>query len=115
MFYAEHLQKAFGALTVLDGVDFVVGTGERAGLVGPNGAGKTTLLRLIAGEDEPDTGTAGWRGAALGYLRQEAGLDPQRTVLEELWTAFPEIRRTELRLHEVATLIECGEGGIDSL
>src|SRR3990172_8654269 len=115
MFYAEHLQKAFGALTVLDGVDFVVGTGERAGLVGPNGAGKTTLLRLIAGEDEPDKGTAGWRGVTLGYLKQEAGLDPQRTVLEELWTAFPEARRTELRLHEVARQIDGGKGDIDAL
>jgi len=114
MFYAEGVSRSYGGLDVLEDVSFVVGNGERVGLVGPNGAGKTTLLRLLAGEDEPDAGEAGHRGS-LGYLRQEAGLDPARTLVEELWTAFPEARATEARLHEVAERIERGKGDIDAL
>jgi ATP-binding cassette subfamily F protein 3 len=114
MFFAESISKSFGGLDVLEDVSFVVGSGERVGLVGPNGAGKTTLLRLLAGEDEPDAGEAGHRGS-LGYLRQEAGLDSNRTLVEELWTAFPEARRAEERLREIALRIERGEGDIDGL
>ena len=91
---------------MLTNISFIIGDGERVGLVGPNGAGKSTLLKLLAGEDEPDKGSAGHRGGAVGFLRQEAGLDAGRTLMEELWTAFPEARAVDQRLHEVATLIE---------
>ncbi len=115
MLYADQVSKSFGGLRVLEEVSFTIGNGERAGLVGPNGAGKTTLLRLLAGDEEPDRGEAGFRGAVIGYLHQEAGLDPDRTLLEELWTAFPEAREVERRLHETASRIERGEGDIDAL
>ena len=123
MLFAEDVHKAFGPLEVLKGLTFAVGKGERVGLVGPNGAGKTTLLRLVAGEDEPDQGVAGTKGSAananpaevIGYLRQEAGLDSDRTLLEELWTAFPEARATEIRLHEIAAELEGGAGDMDAL
>jgi ATP-binding cassette subfamily F protein 3 len=116
MLYAESLSKSFGPLEVLRDVSFSVGKGERVGLVGPNGAGKTTLLRILAGEDDDYAGRAGTKGAeGLGYLRQEAGLESDRTVLEELWTAFPEARRAELRLHEIADALEHGAGDADSL
>ncbi len=92
MLYAEQVSKSYGGLNVLSEVSFTIGDGERVGLVGPNGAGKTTVLRLIAGEDEPDKGKVGYRGGTVGYLRQEAGLDPERRLLDELWTAFPDAR-----------------------
>jgi len=60
---AEGVQKRFGALVVLDGVDFVVGPGEAVGIVGPNGAGKTTLLNVLAGSLRPDRGRVRLRGA----------------------------------------------------
>jgi ATP-binding cassette subfamily F protein 3 len=72
-------------------------------------------LKLLAGEDEPDKGSAGHRAGAVGFLRQEAGLDPGRTLMEELWTAFPEARAVDQRLHEIASLIERGSGDIDVL
>ena len=50
------LSKRFGALTVLDDVDFVVGRDAAVGIVGPNGAGKTTLLNLLAGALAPSGG-----------------------------------------------------------
>jgi branched-chain amino acid transport system ATP-binding protein len=49
----------FGALLVLDGVDFSVSAGEAVGVVGPNGAGKTTLLSLLVGAHAP-TGALSW-------------------------------------------------------
>ncbi|MCH8813916.1 MAG: ABC-F family ATP-binding cassette domain-containing protein [Chloroflexi bacterium] len=114
MFYAEGVHKSYGGLDVLEDVEFVIGDGERVGLVGPNGAGKTTLLRLLAGEDEAE-GKAGHRGGSLGYLRQEAGLDPDNTISEELWLAFPEASATDRRLHEIAGMLERGEGDVDAL
>lgn len=115
MLYAEGVVRTFGARDVLDGVEFIVSTGERAGLVGPNGAGKSTLLKLLAGEDRPDAGRCGYRGDSLGYLRQEAGLESERPLFEEMWTAFPEARATERRIEEVSAAIEAGDGDIDAL
>jgi branched-chain amino acid transport system ATP-binding protein len=53
---AEGIRKRFGALVVLDDVDFAVGANEAVGIVGPNGAGKTTLLNVLAGALPPTAG-----------------------------------------------------------
>ena len=53
---AAGIHKRFGALVVLDGVDFSVGAGEAVGIVGPNGAGKTTLLNVLSGALRPSRG-----------------------------------------------------------
>ena len=115
MLYAEACSKSFGAHDVLTDLSFSLGEGEHAGLVGPNGGGKSTILRLLSGEMKPDYGTAGHRGGALGYLRQEAGLESDNTLLAELWLAFPEARAVELELEEVAAKIGNGEGDLDEL
>jgi branched-chain amino acid transport system ATP-binding protein len=56
MLIAQQVSKHFGALTVLDHVDFVVGEGEAIGIVGPNGAGKTTLMNVLSGTYTPNSG-----------------------------------------------------------
>ena len=53
----EQLTKSLGGRPIISKVDFVLGPGQRLGLLGPNGSGKTTLLRLLAGTLEPDAGT----------------------------------------------------------
>ncbi len=53
---ADGLEKRFGALVVLDAVDFTVGRNEAVGIVGPNGAGKTTLLNVLSGRNTPERG-----------------------------------------------------------
>ncbi|MET0820447.1 MAG: ABC-F family ATP-binding cassette domain-containing protein [Aeromicrobium sp.] len=68
--------------TVLDGLDLSVGPG-RHGLVGLNGCGKSTLLRLVAGDLTPHDGTVVVEGG-LGYLPQDPGVDPTRTVADVL-------------------------------
>jgi branched-chain amino acid transport system ATP-binding protein len=57
------IHKRFGALTVLDGVDFTLASGEAVGIVGPNGAGKTTLLNVLAGSYRTSAGTVTFKGA----------------------------------------------------
>lgn len=57
------LYKRFGALTVLDGVNFTLAAKEAVGIVGPNGAGKTTLLNVLAGAHRPSGGTVYFKGA----------------------------------------------------
>jgi branched-chain amino acid transport system ATP-binding protein len=59
--HAAEIRKRFGALTVLDGVDFTVDEGEAVGIVGPNGAGKTTLLNILSGALTPDAGSIRFR------------------------------------------------------
>ena len=115
MIYADHVGRSFGSDHVLGDVSFSIGDGERVGLVGPNGAGKSTLMRLIAGDDEPDDGSAGWRGGDLEFHRQDADLDETKTLVEEMWTAFPEARSIERELDEVAVEIGSGEGDLDAL
>jgi branched-chain amino acid transport system ATP-binding protein len=62
------LHKSFGALKVLDNVDFQVGAGEAVGIVGPNGAGKTTLLSVLAGGLPASAGTVTFKGRDVSRL-----------------------------------------------
>jgi branched-chain amino acid transport system ATP-binding protein len=58
---AAGVRKRFGALTVLDDVDFAVGSDDAVGIVGPNGAGKTTLLNVLSGALRPNEGSVRFR------------------------------------------------------
>ena len=60
--------KRFGALTVLEGVNFTLAPNEAVGIVGPNGAGKTTLLNVLAGRYPPSVGTVSFNGADVTTL-----------------------------------------------
>jgi branched-chain amino acid transport system ATP-binding protein len=62
------IHKRFGALVVLDGVDFSMRPGEAVGIVGPNGAGKTTLLGVLVGALEPTSGSVRFRNADVTSL-----------------------------------------------
>jgi len=89
MLTVTSLSKAFGRQTLFEGASFLVGPGERVGLVGRNGSGKTTLFRILLGEEVPDDGSvtvpAGYR---LGHLAQR--LDFRHpTVLAEAASALP--------------------------
>ena len=115
MLYADNVSKHFGAVEILGGLTFSLSEGERAGLVGPNGGGKSTILKIIAGDLPADEGSAGHRGGTFGFLRQEAGLDADNELTDEMWLAFPEVREIEHQLAEIAHRIETGDGDIDTL
>jgi len=59
---AAGVRKRFGALVVLDDVDFELASGEAVGIVGPNGAGKTTLLNVLSGALQPTAGAVRLQG-----------------------------------------------------
>jgi branched-chain amino acid transport system ATP-binding protein len=69
---AQGVHKRFGALVVLDGVDFEVGPDEAVGIVGPNGAGKTTLLSVLSGAQAPTSGRVSLSGREVSRLDSAA-------------------------------------------
>jgi len=96
---AEGLSKSYGSSEVFTDVDMAVDKGARIVVLGLNGAGKTTLLRLLAGVEQPDTGEIKpGHGLRLGYYAQEhETLDNERTVLENMKTAAPELTEADQR------------------
>jgi ATPase subunit of ABC transporter with duplicated ATPase domains len=96
---AEGLSKAFGSLEVFSGVDLAVDRGAKVVVLGLNGAGKTTLLRLLAGQEEPDTGEVlAGHGLRTGYYAQEHDtLDLDASVWENVRHASPDAPEQELR------------------
>jgi ATP-binding cassette ChvD family protein len=80
------LQKGFGERLLIEGLSFSLPRGGIVGVIGPNGAGKTTLFRLIVGTEPPDAGTLRIGPTVeLAYIDQSReGLDPDRTVFEEV-------------------------------
>jgi ATPase subunit of ABC transporter with duplicated ATPase domains len=96
---AEGLSKSYGSLEVFTDVDLAIDRGSRVVVLGLNGAGKTTLLRILAGLDKGDTGTVlPGHGLKLGYYAQEhETLDVDRTVLENMQSAAPQLTDTQAR------------------
>ncbi|WP_433431930.1 ABC-F family ATP-binding cassette domain-containing protein [Nonomuraea sp. CA-141351] len=88
---ARDLVRTLGTRRVLDGVSLTAAPGHRIGLIGENGVGKSTLLRLLAGADEPDSGTV-VRPADLGFLHQELPFTGDATVADVLDDALREAR-----------------------
>jgi ATPase subunit of ABC transporter with duplicated ATPase domains len=93
------LSKSYGSLEVFTDVDVAVDRGARVVVLGLNGAGKTTLLRLLAGIEQPDTGEVmPGHGLRLGYYAQEhETLDNDRSVLDNMRSAAPDLSEREHR------------------
>jgi ATP-binding cassette subfamily F protein 3 len=83
--------KSYGARPVLRGLSCTVYRSEKVGLMGPNGAGKSTFLRLLMGEEAPDRGTLRLgQNVTVAYYDQEMHhLNPQNTILDEVWQVEP--------------------------
>lgn len=70
---AQGISKRFGAVALFENIRFTVNEGDRIGLIGPNGAGKSTLLKVLAGEEDPDSGEVAVRKRArVAYVQQES-------------------------------------------
>ncbi|MBA2529676.1 MAG: ABC transporter ATP-binding protein, partial [Euzebyales bacterium] len=88
------LERSYGDVQALAGVDLTVAAGERFCLLGPSGSGKTTLLRLVAGFERPDAGSVSLHGRRVddlpperrrvGVVFQEYALFPHRTVADNV-------------------------------
>ena len=98
----QDVSKSFGMNCILSGVNLTLKEGARMGLVGVNGSGKSTLMKLIAGGMQPDTGTVSlMKGAQVGLLTQQADIDSDLNVWDELARVFEPLQRMEERLREM--------------
>jgi ATPase subunit of ABC transporter with duplicated ATPase domains len=96
---AEGLSKSYGSLEVFTDVNLAIDRGSKVVILGLNGAGKTTLLRILGGVEDPDTGEViPGHGLKVGYYAQEhETLDVERTVVENLRSAAPDLDDTGVR------------------
>ena len=89
LIHLEKLGKSFGEKVVLHDVTASVEREDRIGIVGQNGAGKTTLLKILTGEYQDYDGEFSvTHGVTLGYLEQNAKLDPTLDIYGEMRATF---------------------------
>ncbi len=95
----SHLTKSFAGKPLFEDLSFKLQRGDRWGIAGPNGTGKTTLLKIIIGEEKLDNGQIKiGKGVKFGYYDQYlAELNPQNSILEEVWLANPKMEKEKLR------------------
>jgi branched-chain amino acid transport system ATP-binding protein len=118
------IHKRFGALVVLDAIDFSLRSNEAVGIVGPNGAGKTTLLGVLAGALSPTSGSIRFHGAdvtqlpasercRLGIVRTHQIPQPfnAMTVFENVFVAATNgggFHRDEAHRRSIDAISSCG-------
>lgn len=102
MLNIHNLSVSFGGTYLFEEVTFRLGAGDRVGLVGKNGAGKSTMLKMLARDFAPDSGVISQeKDIRMGFLRQDIDFERGRTVLEEAYEAFTEIKIVEKKLEEI--------------
>jgi ATP-binding cassette subfamily F protein uup len=85
----EGLTKSYTSRPLFNDLSFSLFEGDHVGLVGPNGSGKSTLLKIIAGEEEPDSGNRAVRkGVRIGYVPQDPVFAPGKTIEDVLLEAL---------------------------
>ncbi len=112
----ENVSKSFDGRPILQGVIFGLEAGDRVGLIGPNGAGKTTLLRMIAGEEEPDSGRIYFSGSpVVRYLSQNPPFDPEMSVLDTIFSSENETLRLIHDYEEACRRLSSADGETGAL
>ncbi|MBQ0021495.1 MAG: ABC-F family ATP-binding cassette domain-containing protein [Bacteroidales bacterium] len=102
MFSVDNLKVEFAAKPLFDDVSFVVNDRERVALMGKNGAGKSTMLKIIAGLQQPTSGTVSIpRDATVAYLPQVMVLSDGQTVRQEAEKAFAHLHEMQAQLDKM--------------
>jgi len=115
MIHVEGLNKRYGERILFEDVSWHVKKRDRIGLSGPNGAGKTTLLKMLAGLQEPDSGSIRMASdTTIGYLPQDGIVHHGRSVYDEVVLAFQELLALKAEQHAIedklAHATEDGDG-----
>ena len=104
MLNIHNLSISFQGEYLFEEITFKLNSGDRVGLIGKNGAGKSTMLKILSKEFEPDSGQiASDKDLKIGFLKQDIDFVLGRTVLEESYEAFVEIKKVEAQLEEINT------------
>jgi len=99
MLNVHNLTVSFMGSDLFSGITFKLNKGDRIGLIGKNGAGKSTLLKVLSKDIESSAGTMAFdKDIQIGFLRQDIDFVQGRTILEEAYQAFEEIKEIELKL-----------------
>ena len=107
MLNVHNLSVSFQGEYLFEEVAFMLNAGDRVGLIGKNGAGKSTMLKLLSRELKPDSGTiAADKDVRIGFLKQDIDFVKGRTILEEAYQAFDEIKTLEQKLDDIHHQIE---------
>ena len=95
----RELSKSFEGQPVFQNLSFKLRTGDRVALIGPNGVGKSTLFRILTHQINPDHGSVRFgTNIDIGYYDQhQQNLNPQNTILDEVWNTFPKLEQTRIR------------------
>ena len=103
MLNIHKLSVSFQGDYLFENISFRLRGGDRAGLIGKNGAGKSTLLKLLSGDLEYTEGQIAQekKDLRIGFLRQDIDFALGRTILEEAYQAFVEIKALELQLEDI--------------
>lgn len=104
MLNVHNLSVSFMGTDLFSGITFKLNKGDRIGLIGKNGAGKSTLLKVLSKDIETSGGTLAFdKDIRMGFLRQDIDFVAGRTILEEAYQAFVEIKEIEGKLDEINT------------
>tara|TARA_R110001592_G_scaffold59913_4_gene182101 strand:- start:7193 stop:9109 length:1917 start_codon:yes stop_codon:yes gene_type:complete len=101
MLNVHNLTVSFMGTELFSGITFKLNKGDRIGLIGKNGAGKSTLLKVLSKDIESSGTMAFDKDVKIGFLRQDIDFVEGRTILEEAYQAFVEIKEIELELDEI--------------
>ena len=102
MLNIHNLSVSFMGTDLFSGITFKLNKGDRIGLIGKNGAGKSTLLKVLSKDIESSGGTMAFdKDVQIGFLRQDIDFVEGRTILEEAYQAFEEIKEIEVKLEHI--------------
>ncbi|TVZ57665.1 ATP-binding cassette subfamily F protein 3 [Flavobacteriaceae bacterium MAR_2010_105] len=102
MLNIHNLSISFQGEYLFEDITFKLSPGDRVGLIGKNGAGKSTMLKILSKELEPDSGQiAADKNLSIGFLKQDIDFTYGRTVLQEAYEAFKQIKELESKIDDI--------------
>ncbi len=93
---AEKISKSYSEKILLRDISLFIDEGDKIGVIGVNGTGKSTFLKILASEEQPDSGTVEkYSYVRIQYLAQNPLWDEQLTVLQHVFSGAPELKETD--------------------